>query len=188
MTRLFSNTLIASTFVMSTALLTACPRDPEPAPGSDTDSTSTGEECSTGNCTSTGADNVDTTGGQDDAPPDSTASNDDTMPDTGTGADACAVSADCAPDVCVAPFNPKLGVFGRGPFECVAECVVLEDELRWCADASACCDAEAECTDRGYCELPGQADSTGGDNTSTGADDTGGDDTSGGSSGSGTTG
>jgi hypothetical protein len=70
--------------------------------------------------------------------------------------DECDVSGDCAGgEFCVAPFVPEYGPEGKGPNECVSECVVLMDELRWCLDAVACCDPEAECTDRGYCELPG---------------------------------
>lgn len=83
--------------------------------------------------------------------------------------DECAVSSDC-PDgeLCVAPFDPDLGPEGKGANECVIECVVLMDELRWCLDATACCDPEAECTDRGYCERPGGSSdggSTGGGST-----------------------
>lgn len=90
--------------------------------------------------------------------------------------DECALSADC-PDggFCVAPFIPEFGPQGKQPSECVAECVVLMDELRWCFDAVACCDPDAVCTDRGYCELP--EDSTGDD--SSGGATSGGSDSSG---------
>jgi len=107
------------------------------------------------------------------AAPDSTAAATDEGDTTAAGIpDECAVSPDCSPDFCVAPFNPVLGVFGRGPFACVAECVPLDDDFQWCADAEACCDADATCTDRGYCKLEG-ADST---DSTDGGSDTGADD------------
>ncbi|MEX1361576.1 MAG: hypothetical protein AB1Z98_00495, partial [Nannocystaceae bacterium] len=91
--------------------------------------------------------------------------------------DECAVSSDCpGSELCVAPFDPDLGPQGKGPNECVTECVVLMDELRWCLDATACCDPEAECTDRGYCELPGGSSdggSTDGGSTGGGSGSTG---------------
>lgn len=76
--------------------------------------------------------------------------------------DECEVSSECGRgEYCVAPFDPELGPEGKGPNECVSECVVIMDELRWCLDASACCDAEAECTDRGYCVFPGESSDSG---------------------------
>jgi hypothetical protein len=76
--------------------------------------------------------------------------------------DECTVSADCVDGepFCVAPFDQSAGPEGKGAYECVSECVVLMDEDRWCADAAACCDPQAECTDRGYCVYP--EESTGG--------------------------
>jgi hypothetical protein len=70
--------------------------------------------------------------------------------------DECTVSADCldGEPYCVAPFDQSAGPEGKGAYECVSECVVLMDEDRWCADAAACCDPQAECTDRGYCVYP----------------------------------
>ena len=138
-----------------------------------TESSSSGTGCATESC-GTAADQVGdtTTGDTTAAVPDST-SGDATVNETSD--DQCGASTECSPDFCVAPFNPKLGVFGRGPFECVAACVELQDEVRWCADVTACCDADAQCTDRGYCELPGSEDSTGGSATETGADETAGD-------------
>lgn len=172
----------------SLIVVTGCPDD-DPTPPADTDGavTSTGLDCgaSAGECTTAGALGTSTSTGTPD--PDDTSDNPDADDDSSTtGEPECGASAECDAAFCVAPFDPKLGVFGRGPFECVVECVVLEDELRWCADADACCNPEAECTDRGYCELLGVADSTdddstGGDATnggSTGADSTG-DDTTG---------
>lgn len=95
--------------------------------------------------------------------------------------DECEVSSDCARGLlCVAPFDESLGPEGKGLNECVMECVVIMDEARWCADAAACCDPEAECTDRGYCVFPGgstgstgstggsSSGTTGGGSTSTG--------------------
>jgi hypothetical protein len=69
--------------------------------------------------------------------------------------DECLLSAHC-PDgeVCVAPFDQEAGPEGKGAYECVIECVELMDEDRWCADAAACCDPTAACTDRGYCVHP----------------------------------
>ena len=127
-----------------------------------------GTACMGGEDSTTTTDAVDTTAGDE-----STGSGDE---------DECQASSECAGEFCVAPFNPELGVFGKGPFACVAECVPGEEdpmyELLWCADAEACCNPDAECTDRGYCEVPG-ADSTGDDTTegmdSTGDDTTGGD-------------
>lgn len=104
------------------------------------------------------------------APPTSGGNNDDSTPpgttdDGGAGGstgattigipDECQLSADC-PDgqFCVSPFVPEWGPEGRQPSECVSECVVLQDELRWCYDADSCCNPQAVCTDRGYCELP----------------------------------
>lgn len=75
--------------------------------------------------------------------------------------DECAVSSDCADgELCVAPFDQSAGPEGKGAYECVSDCVVMMDEDRWCADAAACCDPSAECTDRGYCVYPD--DTTGG--------------------------
>lgn len=104
------------------------------------------------------------------SPPASSSSSDD-GPSTVGIPDECDVSGDCAPgELCVAPFDPDLGPEGKGPNECVTECVVLMDELRWCLDATACCDPEAECTDRGYCELPGESTGDDGSSTSDGGD------------------
>lgn len=71
--------------------------------------------------------------------------------------DECTASAQCGDgEVCVAPFDQSAGPEGKGAYACVVECVVIMDEDRWCADAAACCDPLAECTDRGYCVLPGE--------------------------------
>jgi len=89
--------------------------------------------------------------------------------------DECDISSDCGRgELCVAPFVPEFGPEGKGPNECVTECVVLMDELRWCLDAAACCDPQAECTDRGYCELVGTDESGGASESgSTGGSGTG---------------
>ncbi len=93
-------------------------------------------------------------------------------PETPGVADECDLSTDCDPgEFCVAPFTPEWGPEGKGPNECVTECVVIMDELRWCLDATACCDSDAVCTDRGYCEHPegGGASSGGTDTDATGS-------------------
>lgn len=78
--------------------------------------------------------------------------------------DECTLSSECLDgEVCVAPFDQEAGPEGKGANECVSECVVIMDEDRWCADAAACCDPTAECTDRGYCVVPGD---TGGSESS----------------------
>lgn len=89
--------------------------------------------------------------------------------------DECTVTADCPRgELCVAPFDQAAGPEGKGPLECVTECVVIMDEDRWCADAAACCDPAAECTDRGYCVFPSESTgdtdgtTTGGSGTDTG--------------------
>ena len=137
--------------------LVACGDDlPDQDPG-----TSTGPECGT-DCATTGTTAIpdpSTTSGP--STLDSTAgstgsSSSDDGPETVGIPDECQLSRDCdLGELCVAPFDPDLGPEGKGPNECVSECVVIMDELRWCLDAAACCDPEAECTDRGYCVLPG---------------------------------
>ena len=127
-------------------------------------------------CTTTGgpdttttgeAESLDTTG----SPPSSSSSSDD-GPSTVGVPDECQVSSDCGRgEYCVAPFVPEWGPEGKGPNECVTECVVIMDELRWCLDASACCDPDAVCTDRGYCVYPDEG-STGGGSTGDGGSGT----------------
>jgi hypothetical protein len=73
---------------------------------------------------------------------------------------------------CSAPFAQG----ERGTFACVDACIETMDELRWCADADACCDPEAVCTMRGYCVGPDGDATTGGDATTTDDDDSGGND------------
>ncbi len=114
--------------------------------------------------------------------------NDDSAAGTTTGAasgDECLASAECGAELfCVAPFDQTLGPLGKGDYACVTECVMQMDEDRWCADTSACCDPDAECTDRGYCEVPGleTGDSGGSDS---GGSDSGGSDSGGSDSGNG---
>lgn len=93
--------------------------------------------------------------------------------------DECTLSAECLDgEVCVAPFDESAGPEGKGAYECVSECVAIMDETRWCADAAACCDPLAECTDRGYCVEPGDttggSDDSGASGSSTGGSTTGG--------------
>jgi hypothetical protein len=85
--------------------------------------------------------------------------------DTGSGeaggGDACNASQDCpVGTVCAASFDGD----NRGPFACVSACIEAMDEASWCADAGACCNPDAACTDRGYCLEPGSP----GTGTSTG--------------------
>lgn len=89
--------------------------------------------------------------------------------------DECQRSSEC-PDgeLCVAPFDQSAGPEGKGAYACVSECVALMDEDRWCADAAACCDPLAECTDRGYCVYPeGSTGSSDGTDSSGGSTDSG---------------
>jgi hypothetical protein len=66
---------------------------------------------------------------------------------TGGDADECKASTDCPDDqLCVADFEGDK----RGPYQCVAACLENRDEAKWCADAAACCNAAAMCTDRGF--------------------------------------
>ncbi|MCA9707218.1 MAG: hypothetical protein KDK70_15300 [Myxococcales bacterium] len=88
--------------------------------------------------------------------------------------DDCQLSGDCpGGQFCVAPFDESLGPEGKGLNECVAECVGLMDEAKWCADAAACCDPAAECTDRGYCVLPEDSTGEGSTGDTTGTSSTG---------------
>jgi hypothetical protein len=76
---------------------------------------------------------------------------DDDGPAPGAAGAPCDASNDCNEDlVCAAPFDRG----ERGTYACVDACIELQDESRWCADASACCDAQAVCTARGYCIRP----------------------------------
>lgn len=137
------------------SLSIACGDDlPEPPASSSTSSGGT----TTSNGTTTelppGTSTTDATGSTGEDPSTTTGHSSVGIPDE------CTVTADCPRgELCVAPFDQNAGPEGKGPLECVTECVVLMDEDRWCADAAACCDPEAECTDRGYCEYP--SDSTG---------------------------
>lgn len=88
--------------------------------------------------------------------------------------DECQITMDCpAGELCVAPFDQSAGPEGKGALACVAECVAIMDEDRWCADAAACCDPTAECTDRGYCVYPGDTDTDGSSSGGTGTTGTG---------------
>jgi hypothetical protein len=108
----------------------------------------------------------------------STTGSSTTGPSTVGIPDECTLSSDC-PDgeLCVAPFDQSAGPEGKGATECVTECVVIMDEDRWCADAAACCDPLAVCTDRGYCVYPedstGSSDGSGSSGGSTGSSSTG---------------
>lgn len=64
----------------------------------------------------------------------------------GTGeVDECRSGDECQGGYCVASFNGDIGVFA-----CRQACIPSMDESQWCADASACCEANARC-ERGYC-------------------------------------
>jgi hypothetical protein len=74
---------------------------------------------------------------------------------TGPAVAECAASNECAAgEVCSAVFDGDIGVM-----RCEDSCIVTDDELSWCADASACCDAGASCV-RGLC-IAGNATSGG---------------------------
>lgn len=139
--------------------LAACGDDlPEPGlgPGS-VDSTSTGSP-SLDSTTTTST----TTGGSTSTSTSSSSSTTTEGGNTFGEVDDCLLTNDCPAGLyCVAPFDQSLGPEGKGLNECVADCVDIMDETRWCTDEAACCDPTAECTDRGYCVHP--SDSTGGD-------------------------
>jgi hypothetical protein len=108
-----------------------------------------------------------------DAPTSSEGSTSTSGPSTVGIPDECTQSDHCLDgEVCVAPFDQTAGPEGKGAYACVSECVAIMDEDRWCADAAACCDPTAECTDRGYC-VAADGGSTGGSESSTGRDDGG---------------
>jgi hypothetical protein len=83
---------------------------------------------------------------------------------------ACNGSQQCeAGNACVAPF-----VDGAvGDFTCSSQCIALDDESRWCLDASACCEAGAVCSARGLCILPEGGLDDSGTGTGTGDGTTG---------------
>lgn len=139
-------------------------------PASESSSTTGIVGCATGGACTVGTSDDVTSAQTDDGDStlgSATDSRDDVWNDT--GGDECTVSRECGAEFCVAPFDPKLGVFGRDDFECVEACVEALDEFRWCADTTACCDPEAMCTDRGYCEIPDAGGSTSGGDSSTDA-------------------
>lgn len=76
---------------------------------------------------------------------------------TGDDVSGCNVANPCEVGYCVAPYADN----DRGEFACVPDCVMPGDETSWCFDAAACCDAEATCTERGYCVSPDDTSSTG---------------------------
>jgi hypothetical protein len=91
---------------------------------------------------------------------------------TGEAPGQCQGNDDCADgEFCVAPYGNNV----RGPFDCVSDCVGPMDEARWCYDDDACCDPQAHCTIRGYCEVDAGATTTddGAAETDTGAMTTG---------------
>ena len=80
-------------------------------------------------------------------------------PSTSTGGDRdqCKSTVECGDGlVCAADFEGD----DRGPYACVPDCIGIMDEARWCADAGACCDPAATCTDRGYCIADGSSTGT----------------------------
>jgi hypothetical protein len=67
----------------------------------------------------------------------------------GAGEDQCQASTDCSGGFCAAAFDPV--TLQRAPLACQFMCIPnLADDF-WCGDDSACCDAQARCTQRGYC-------------------------------------
>ncbi len=71
---------------------------------------------------------------------------------SGTGeaaADRCQASSDCMGGFCAAGFDPD--TLQRSPKTCQFMCVPLLDDTLWCSDDASCCDANATCTERGYC-------------------------------------
>ncbi len=94
----------------------------------------------------------------------------------GDSASTGGAAADCVADgcvgqgVCAAPWDETTEALGE--FECRFSCIPLLDDTSWCANADACCDAGARCTDRGYCVLEGGDGSTGsgGEDTDTDGD------------------
>jgi hypothetical protein len=63
--------------------------------------------------------------------------------------DECQASSECNGGVCVAVFDPE--TLQRSPLGCQFMCVPNFDDDAWCSDDTACCDAQARCTQRGYC-------------------------------------
>ena len=113
------------------------------------------EDLPAGSCRDTDAA---TTGGLEDC--DLSTSSGDAAPGTTTAAESqCAASEECeGAGACVATWSEGV----RGPFACQFACVPTLDESSWCSDDSACCDATARCTERGYCVfVSGDEDSTG---------------------------
>lgn len=71
-------------------------------------------------------------------------------------ASECEVSDDCGgAGSCVAVWDGD----ERSAFACRLSCIETLDEAAWCRDDDACCDADATCTQRGYCVVaPGETD------------------------------
>jgi hypothetical protein len=137
-------------------LATACPGD-----DSDTDSTQTlAPESMTSSpnedSSSTSSDPT-TDPSTDPTTTSSTTAPSEDSSSSGGGADGCNAANQCEAGYCVAPYADN----DRGDFVCVPDCVVPGDESSWCFDAAACCDADATCTERGYCVLPDDTTSGG---------------------------
>ena len=80
---------------------------------------------------------------------------------TGQVDSQCAGEDDCdGAGACVAQWDQG----ERGPFQCQFACIPSVDETTWCSDDASCCDAEATCTQRGYCVVVGAT----GDGSTTG--------------------
>ena len=134
---------------LAIVLFAACPNDPD---GS-TDSTQTlspestmttaPSEESSSTTTDAGDDTTSTATSLTTAPSDDSSS-------SGGDASGCSVANPCELGYCVAPYADN----DRGEFVCVPDCVMPGDEASWCFDDMACCDAEATCTERGYCVSP----------------------------------
>ena len=79
---------------------------------------------------------------------------------TGVGEADCLVDGCMGQGVCAASWDADAQT--RGDFECRFACIPLLDEGSWCSDDASCCDANAQCTSRGYCVL---GDDEGGSST-----------------------
>ena len=89
---------------------------------------------------------------------------------TGVGEANCLVDGCMGQGVCAASWDAEAEV--RGDFECRFACIPLLDDGSWCSDDASCCDANAHCTNRGYCVLGDDesGSSTGDTDASTGGE------------------
>lgn len=81
-----------------------------------------------------------------------------TAGDSAAGAgQPCDGTNQCAQGVCAAPFADG----EAGELVCQTTCIAAGDEMMWCSDSAACCDLDATCGSRGFCEQPEGLDDTG---------------------------